>query len=71
IGLGAVPVLSAMAFVIQALRLAPLRFVYEFASRNQLLWPAVTQLAAATAGLHVIVRAGTVRIDRYRAPVEG
>lgn len=70
IGIGITLVLSAVALVIQAFRLAPLRFLYEFAGRSHLLWPAVTQLAAATTGLYVIVRAGTVLIDRWRAPVD-
>lgn len=64
-------VLGIVAVLIRELRLEPLRFVYEFASRRELVWAAVTQLALATTGLYVLVRAGTVLIDRYRASTDG
>jgi len=69
--IGAVMVLSLLAFLIETLQLGPLRFVHEFAGRSGFVWAAATQLAAATTALYVLVRAGTMLIDRYRAPVEG
>ena len=70
LGLFLMLVLGLVAYLIQAFRLEPLRFVYEFAGRSDLVWAAVTPLASATSGLYVLVRAGTILIDRYRAPVE-
>ncbi|WP_276274173.1 hypothetical protein [Haloarcula litorea] len=59
--------LSLIAFLIQTLRLDPLRFVYEFAQRGDVVWGAVLPFAGATAGIYALARVGTILISRYQS----
>jgi hypothetical protein len=58
--------LGVLAFVIQTLRISQLRFVYDVLRWDAVLWSGVMTLANATVGLYILVRAGTILIDRYR-----
>lgn len=44
-----------------------LRILYELLQRTDALWPAVSTLTIATTTLYVLVRSGTLLIDRCRA----
>ncbi|WP_435346072.1 hypothetical protein [Haloarchaeobius sp. HRN-SO-5] len=68
VGLVLMAVLSIVAFLIRTARLDSLRFVYEFARRSAFVWTVLTPPATATAGLYVLVRAGTILLDRYQSP---
>lgn len=70
IGLALLLVLGIIAVLIREFHLVPLEFVYEFASRSEYLWAAVTQLALATTGLYILVRTGTILVDRYQSRAE-
>ncbi|MFB6353873.1 MAG: hypothetical protein ABEJ92_07275 [Halobacteriales archaeon] len=59
--------LTLLRVVLARLGAESLRLLYELLQRVDLLWPAVTWLAVATTALHVVVRAGTLLIDRSRA----
>ena len=59
--------LSALSFLIRALRLGPLRGLAELFERGAVLWPALSWVAFATVGLYVTVRAGTLLIDHWRS----
>jgi hypothetical protein len=59
--------LSLVAFLIQTLRLDPLRFVYEFAQRADVVWSAVLPFAGATAGIYTLARVGTILIGQYQS----
>lgn len=58
-----------IAFIIQTLQIDQLRFVFEIIERSEAVWALVVPLASATAGLYVLVRAGTILIDRYQSSV--
>lgn len=59
--------LTLVRVVLARLDAESLRLLYELLRRVELLWPAVTALVLATTALYVVVRAGTLLIDRYRA----
>lgn len=62
-------VVFVIAFIIQALQIDQLRFVFEILERSEAVWGLVVPLASTTAGLYVLVRAGTILIDRYQSSV--
>lgn len=59
--------LTLLRVVLARLGAESLRLLYELLQRVELLWPAVTRLVVATTALYVVVRAGTLLIDRHRA----
>ncbi|MFC4245515.1 hypothetical protein ACFOZ7_00605 [Natribaculum luteum] len=67
VGLLLVSLLGAFVFVAQVVNVGPSRFLYELSRQSGVMWAAVTQLASATTGLYVLVRAGTILIDRYQS----
>jgi hypothetical protein len=67
LGLLLLAALGIIAFVIQTFQLEQLRPVYEFTRQDRAVWAAVTPLASATTGLYVLVRAGTILLDRYQS----
>lgn len=56
-----------IAFIIQTLQIDQLRFVFEVFERSDAIWALVVPLATTTAALYVLVRAGTILIDRYQS----
>jgi hypothetical protein len=69
LGLAVVIVTGLFRLVITTLGLPQLRF-FLAPLRWGGIWSAVVTLASATTGLYVLVRTGTVLIDRYRRPLE-
>jgi hypothetical protein len=60
-------VVGVLLFVVRTLRLEALRLAYEFLETLQRnLWAVLVPLVAANASLYVLVRAGSVLLDRYR-----
>ena len=70
IGLGLFLVTGLVGVVIEMLRVPQLRFVLLPLRWDGAVWSAAVTLATATTGLYVLVRTGTILIDRYRRPVD-
>ena len=66
VGLLLLVVLGLIAVLIRTFQIEQLRFVYRFVREDSAVWAAVMPLATATISLYVLVRAGTILIDRYR-----
>lgn len=63
-------VAGAFSLLTVGLHLVDVRATHLLADvlrRTAGLWPAMTAVAAATTGLYVVVRAGTLLIDHHRA----
>jgi hypothetical protein len=70
VGLGLLLVTGLVGVAIEAVRIPQLRFFLLPLRWDGAVWSAVVTLASATSGLYVLVRTGTILIDRYRRPVE-
>ncbi|NIQ57977.1 MAG: hypothetical protein GWN71_32775 [Gammaproteobacteria bacterium] len=56
-----------LGLTLHVIGLRPLRLVAVVLERSAVLWPAFSAVAFATVALYVVVRAGTLLIDHYRA----
>ncbi|MFB6078975.1 MAG: hypothetical protein ABEJ80_08370 [Halarchaeum sp.] len=65
VGVALTLVLGGVGVALRLANLGAFRLLYEFASGG-LVWGLVTPLAGATTLLYVVVRAGTVLVERYR-----
>ncbi len=70
VGLGVFLVVGLVGILIEALRIPQLQIFLLPLRWDGAVWSGVITLASATSGLYVLVRTGTVLIDRYRRPVE-
>ena len=70
VGLGLFLVTGLVGVLIEAVGIPQLRFVLFPLRWGGAVWSAMVTLASATIGLYVLVRTGTVLIDRYRRPVD-
>lgn len=62
-----VAVVGVLLFAVRALRLDALRVAFEFLETlRRGLWSVLVPLVAANVSLYVLVRTGTVLLDRYR-----
>ncbi|MFB6310962.1 MAG: hypothetical protein ABEH64_07245 [Salinirussus sp.] len=67
LGVGLLLVLGLLQVFARALGFPPVRFLFAFADHGGAAWALLTPVATASTALYVLVRAGTVLIDRYRA----
>jgi energy-coupling factor transporter transmembrane protein EcfT len=59
--------LFVLAIPLQVVQIDVLRFLLEIPQSGDVIWALVMPLAAMTTGLYVLVRAGTILIDRYQS----
>jgi hypothetical protein len=70
VGLGLFLVTGLVGVLVEAVGIPQLRFVLFPLRWDGAVWSAVVTLATATTGLYVLVRTGTILIDRYQRPVD-
>lgn len=69
VGLGLLLVTTLFGLLIELVGIPQLRFLLAPLRWDGAVWSAAVTLASATSGLYVLVRTGTILIDRFRQPV--
>lgn len=70
LGLGLLLVTGLVGVLVEALRVPQLRFLLLPLRWDGAVWSGMFTLASATTGLYVLVRTGTILIDRFQRPVD-